>query len=443
VVQTHKNHFLYVLQRTELSGHQICQRLDYCETPVDFDLFKVASGDDDDDADSDSTLSSIIETGSWRVAHLSDIHLDLDYVPGSEADCGDIVCCHQQPKEHQNVTRPAGKYGDFKCDIPRATVASLLNHIATQNVDMILFTGDMAAHDVWNESRAKAMLTEGALATMLRSTGQPVFPVVGNHETVPANSFPYGNLTGAYTSKWLYSSLALQWLPFLDEGGSKEFVSHGPYSTNHKDYCVIGMNSNVGYLFNVWRLMYYPDPDPDGHLAWLQRQLEKCKQSGKMIILIGHHPPGDRDFSKQWTRQYSNIVKGYRDTIVLALFGHTHLDSFRLFNDSQHVAIITPSVATWTDTRPAYRVFNINGSNMHIEHKTFLMDLDTGSFAEEYTFKCATSTFTCYRDYMERIRANNSVAQQEFFMHHFKSSQERVDNCTAKCRKDILDGLLY
>ena len=38
-----------------------------------------------------------------RVLHVSDIHVDLNYTEGAEADCGEPICCRQ------NSTEPVSK----------------------------------------------------------------------------------------------------------------------------------------------------------------------------------------------------------------------------------------------------------------------------------------------------------------------------------------------
>lgn len=428
IIDAHKEHFLWVLKRTTLTGRQICERLDYCEMHSDLVEYTYYNYDDDDYNLKESNL---------RIAHITDVHLDLDYRVGSEAECGDVICCHEHGK---NVTRAAGKFGDYKCDTPGRTVRSLLNSL--NGVDMVVFTGDMAAHDVWSESKAKAMLTEGALSRLFHNLKVPVFPVIGNHETVPANSFPYGNLTGPYSSSWLYSSLALQWLPFLDQKQQREFVKSGRYTyvVEHLNLMVIGMNTNIAYLFNVWRLMYYPDTDPDNHLAWLEGALAVCKRSKLKAILLGHHPPGEPDISTQWSRQFVQIVQKYNTDIHLMLFGHTHLDSFRVFSGAQQVAVVSPSVATWTDTDPCYRILTIRDSL--VSHETWKMDLMSGEWCKEYSFSCTKPLYECYSDYLYEIKTN-STTRHDFISHHFKSSVSRIANCTENCQNEIIKSLEY
>jgi len=30
-----------------------------------------------------------------RILHITDLHIDYDYIPGSNSDCGEPICCRQ------------------------------------------------------------------------------------------------------------------------------------------------------------------------------------------------------------------------------------------------------------------------------------------------------------------------------------------------------------
>ncbi|CAF4414923.1 unnamed protein product, partial [Adineta steineri] len=81
------------------------------------------------------------------VLHLSDIHVDFAYKPGSIADCPDPLCCRTgQPTANQTG---AGFWGDFRnCDIPYWTVEALLKRIVeVEKIDFIYYTGDLPPHN--------------------------------------------------------------------------------------------------------------------------------------------------------------------------------------------------------------------------------------------------------------------------------------------------------
>ena len=84
---------------------------------------------------------------------------------GSNAACGDPICCseyHDQigfylnPISFGSSFRPAGKMGDFKCDLPVWTYKAILKDIKEKHpdIDYIFLTGDFPAHDSWRQNRS-------------------------------------------------------------------------------------------------------------------------------------------------------------------------------------------------------------------------------------------------------------------------------------------------
>lgn len=53
------------------------------------------------------------------LVHISDPHLDFQYVEGSLADCGSYLCCRPESGPiPTDSTKAAGKWGSYKCDLP-------------------------------------------------------------------------------------------------------------------------------------------------------------------------------------------------------------------------------------------------------------------------------------------------------------------------------------
>ena len=50
-----------------------------------------------------------------RILHLTDIHFDLEYHPGSVADCEQPLCCHNTSSisKFKNNSMLAGYWGDY------------------------------------------------------------------------------------------------------------------------------------------------------------------------------------------------------------------------------------------------------------------------------------------------------------------------------------------
>lgn len=102
------------------------------------------------------------------------------------------------------------RWGDYrKCDTPKITVDNMLKHIADthpvhpffflnvqnfdwthlQDIDYIIWTGDLPPHDIWNQTREENLkiMKETVKQMSDMFPGAPIFPALGNHESAPVN----------------------------------------------------------------------------------------------------------------------------------------------------------------------------------------------------------------------------------------------------------------
>ena len=185
--------------------------------------------------------------------HLSDVHIDMQYMVGSNAVCDEPVCCRQPiavkkfsifeklkdsleteifpqatPKNEFPFEQQAMKWGDYRnCDLPYWTFENLLRQLSEKNafkgspIEYILFTGDIPAHDIWVQTKPQQieMIFNVSSAIMKYFPNTPVYPAIGNHDSFPANSFPPDelNIDARFKVDWLYQTLANAWKPWLSE----------------------------------------------------------------------------------------------------------------------------------------------------------------------------------------------------------------------------------
>lgn len=70
------------------------------------------------------------ERPTLRALHLSDVHLDFEYTPGTLANCNEYLCCRTDagmPKKAGDIA--AGDWGSPNCDIPVQTFQSMLDYV--------------------------------------------------------------------------------------------------------------------------------------------------------------------------------------------------------------------------------------------------------------------------------------------------------------------------
>lgn len=163
---------------------------------------------------------------SARILFLTDLHWDRQYVPGSAAACPDPLCCRGAPRAGPGA---AGFWGSYsKCDLPLHTIDALLAQLpnatgtssGSGGFAAAYWTGDIPAHDVWQQSRGDQLRALRTVTALLRARlgGLRVFPAVGNHEATPVNAFPPPYVRGNRSAAWLYDAMAEAWQDWLPPG---------------------------------------------------------------------------------------------------------------------------------------------------------------------------------------------------------------------------------
>lgn len=342
-----------------------------------------------------------------KILQLSDTHIDILYEEGMDAKCGEPLCCRpDSPRSHKRNGRLikqedlSGFWGDYRdCDIPLRTFEALLIQIKEQHpdIDAVLWTGDIPAHDVWNqtESGQKELIRKVSSLLDQHLGHIPILPALGNHESAPVNSFPRPEVTGKHSISWLYDDLQDIWMKWLPSGTIDNIKKGAYYSTMlRKGLKVISINTNYCNNQNWWLLLNTTDPADE--LTWMINELQAAELNGDRVMIIGHIPPGYNDCLQVWSRNYYRIINRFENVIVGQFFGHTHQDEFEIFYDeasnddpshqlnSTHfaflrptsVAFIAPSVTTFGGINPGYRIYSLHPETFDLmDHETYFVNL--------------------------------------------------------------------
>ena len=122
------------------------------------------------------------------------------YTPGLEGDCGDPLCC--RPPVAVGTRRPAGIFGDFRCDAPRTLLVDVYDFIANRAglppIDYVVWTGDIPPHDVHESTREAytALMEDQAQLLAEYFPSALVLGAIGNHESVPVDQFAPRTIPG-------------------------------------------------------------------------------------------------------------------------------------------------------------------------------------------------------------------------------------------------------
>ena len=109
----------------------------------------------------------------------------------------------------------------YSCDIPFRTFEATIKEAKRRlpSPDLIFWTGDAPAHDIWSYSQNKTdfymkNITDYFVQYFPESI---ILPSIGNHEGVPINQFPSQDY-------WLYETIAEQWARFKLKPDSYETI---------------------------------------------------------------------------------------------------------------------------------------------------------------------------------------------------------------------------
>ncbi|RCN32003.1 Ser/Thr phosphatase family protein, partial [Ancylostoma caninum] len=301
-----------------------------------------------------------------RVLQLTDLHVDFEYRPGSEADCDLPVCCRE---EAQSPRKAAGYWGTVgKCDIPYWTFKNMLEHInATHEIDYIMLSGDFINHFDWSYTVDEHVATLRNLSSLVRRyfPTTPTYWAIGNHEGVPVNSFAPHFVEERFWPIWLYNEFVNMSKPWLTSDSAKTVLYRGSYSVKVADGLrLISLNSGFCETTNFF--LYLNQSDPDGTMSW--SILFQAELSGDSVHVLSHIPPGDGECLEGWARNYYRIIQRFSDTVQAQFFGHIHADYFTIFYEDMHntsseptgVLYAAPSATTFSDMNPAYRIYDID-----------------------------------------------------------------------------------
>lgn len=143
----------------------------------------------------------------------------------------------------------------------------------------------------------------------------------------------------------------------------------------------------------------------------------------------------------------------YESTIAGQFYGHTHHDHFYLFynTDSEvtrptSVAYLGPSVTTFINTNPGYRIYEVDGGHTNaswtvMDHETYVMDVAEANESDKPEWKLEYRAKQHYgleslspqqwHDLSEKFRKDDALFQDYYrFMHKLP----KVTECTGECK---------
>ncbi|XP_025831709.1 sphingomyelin phosphodiesterase isoform X2 [Agrilus planipennis] len=404
---------------------------------------------------------------SLKVLQISDTHFDPEYTEGSPINCKEPLCCRSySTPENKEKIKPAGKWGSpGNCDAPLILIENMFENIVLNHpdIDYIIWTGDLPPHDIWNQTKNQTVgnLQEHVKLMQTYFPNVPIFPVLGNHEAVPAGSFPPPWVHHEeYSIRWLYEEAQDQWKKWLPTTSNSTIQQGGFYSVLIRPgFRIISINTNYCSSLSWWLLLSSTDPAKE--LKWLVYELQEAESKGEKVHIIGHIPPGYSDCLKEWSKNYNKIINRYQNTITGQFFGHTHGDEFEVFYDDEtssiptNVAYLCPSVTTFGNYNPAYRIYYVDGEHDTatweiLDHETWTTNLEEannpGNSPHWYKLYSAKEAYS-----MESLRpvewekliqemTDDPIVFGQFYKYYYRDTKGRP-YCDLTCKIQMLCDL--
>ena len=304
-----------------------------------------------------------------KILHISDIHLDFSYKEGTNSKCDEPLCCREHNGLPKNPEDAAGKYGSLAdCDLPPITAEMAFKYIKDldERPDLLFWTGDNIAHDIWNQSAHKNAAYTIKISEWMDKhlKGVPIFPTPGNHEFFPVNSMSFDE------NDPVMVQLAEVWKKWLDDESFELFKKYGYYSMplrgikeSWDGYRVIALNTETCNHQNFY--LFSQLNDPAGMLKWVEEEFKKLEQNGEKAFIIGHVKVGEDACLNEWGIRYRALTERYQHVILSNLFGHTHTEDINLLSDSKnediiHVMFTPGGLTTYSNHNPQFKIYDID-----------------------------------------------------------------------------------
>jgi hypothetical protein len=376
----------------------VCQSLDYNPRDLREDVFdilqskpEIAKSNDFINKLYDSNRDKFNTKGreTIKIAMMSDLHIDYNYVEGNDNECGKILCCRVDSGVAPTKARAAGKWGDFNCDLNEKTMHNMFDFIESDiKPEAVLWGGDSIPHnvDTLNLKRNVEIVKNITHDVKTGLHDFQIFPTIGNHDTYPQDvikmSIPRSNeAINQWMPTWkdFFTPDMSQWDQFQDWGYySMPFVNKQGEPIGNANTKIISMNNNICYQFNWETITMYEDPGKQ--LEWMEKELGEIEANNGTAILLSHVPILD-ECNQQYGRRYHAIVDRFQHIIRWGMYAHIHKEQFQVVRD---IAMKKPilqnfiigSATTYQGKEPSFNVIHLDPDTMlPVELQTYAFDL--------------------------------------------------------------------
>jgi len=381
---------------------------------------------------------------SYTILQINDIHVDFIYQEDAVVECKSIEnCCRGNSTQISNSLlrdksedRKSGYWATpgSMCDIPPRTFEKFVDFVKDEvKPDYIFWLGDNDDHEVSINNQTRHETFTRYISGVLQDqwANFTMFPVLGNHEMNPIESFDFSN---ANKERYPLDKVSAEWKSFLNPEAWESFAKNGYYSTlldKSKKVRIIGIF--VGAYDEMNWFLYLQTYDPGHMFAWLEIELDKAEKNNEDVFILKHIPIAA--YTNQGANKHMiSLLNRYANNIRGVMAGHTHQDHITLIKDQQNNYITTqfigPSLTTFENGHPSFRVYEIDSeTNVVVNYKQYRLDSDKWNefrdpgtkvewdvaynFLEEYNMK--DLSVAQWEDWHNRIVTDKDVLSKYLF----------------------------
>ncbi len=179
-------------------------------------------------------------------------------------------------------------------------------------------------------------------------------------------------------------------------------------------------------------------PAAQAEIAWLKQELDVAQQHHRNVVIVGHVPPGIDAWASHQEhavvmmyakQQLPAILAAHSTTVRMGLFGHTHMDDFRVAGEVP--VSITPSISPIVENNPAFEVLETDAQFRPLNHIAWNLPLDDAQpqWRLEYDFRSAYSEANMSGATLRQLSrklANDPTLRHTFYW-HFGSESAAAD----------------
>ena len=300
-----------------------------------------------------------MERPTLKAIQISDVHLDMDYRPGTKEDCGLAGCCRIGAGFPPPGEPSAGEWGSLFCDTPMKTFDNMLEFITeTIKPDLVFWTGDNSTHNVWSNTADEDVIYTIVVTTMIQQAFKgseiTVLPILGNHDTWVVEFEDFEKINSNYE----INHFKKYWNEWLDDAALEKFGEYGYYSMdiqlkNNKQVpdgsVVIALNTQACNPTNFY--IWGERNDPGNMFHWLETELLNIEARGGLAIVIAHYTPVN--CQHQFGTRYRALVERFQHIIRFGMAGHDHRKFYELTQSISNpgkpimYTNVAPSVTPW------------------------------------------------------------------------------------------------